>query len=35
MRKERNGWKAEVNSTKLRSAEPRWIAAKDVAEGDF
>ena len=35
MRKERNGWKAEVNSAKLRSTEPRWIAAKDVAEGDF
>lgn len=25
----------EVNSAKLRAAEPRWIAAKDVAEGDF
>jgi Fe-S cluster assembly protein SufB len=34
-RKERNGWKSEVNTAKLRCAEPRWIAAKDVAEGDF
>ena len=34
-RKERNGWKAEVDTAKLRCAEPRWIAAKDVAEGDF
>ncbi|BBX73843.1 intein-containing Fe-S cluster assembly protein SufB [Mycobacterium shinjukuense] len=34
-RKERSGWTAEVNSTKLRRAEPRWIAAKNVAEGDF
>jgi len=34
-RKARNGWKAEVDTAKLRCAEPRWIAAKDVAEGDF
>ena len=34
-RKPRNGWQPEVDSAKLKSAEPRWIAAKDVAEGDF
>ncbi|MGE5697253.1 MAG: Fe-S cluster assembly protein SufB [Candidatus Sericytochromatia bacterium] len=34
-RKERNDWKCEVNSAKLKAAEPRWIAAKDVADGDF
>jgi Fe-S cluster assembly protein SufB len=34
-RSERNGWKAEVDSAKLRRTEPRWVAAKDVAEGDF
>jgi Fe-S cluster assembly protein SufB len=31
----RNGWKPEVDSAKLRASTPRWIAAKDVAEGDF
>jgi Fe-S cluster assembly protein SufB len=31
----RNGWKPEVDSAKLRAATPRWIAAKDVSEGDF
>ncbi|WP_343600680.1 Fe-S cluster assembly protein SufB [Mycobacterium sp.] len=34
-RNERSGWKAEVDGAKLRRTEPRWIAAKDVAEGDF
>ncbi len=34
-RKPRNGWQPEVASAKLKSAEPRWTAAKDVAEGDF
>ena len=34
-RQPRNGWQPEVDSAKLRAAEPRWIAAKDVAEGDF
>ena len=34
-RASRNGWKPEVDSMKLRSAEPRFVAAKDVAEGDF
>ncbi len=34
-RKPRNGWQPEVDSAKLRGAEPRWVAAKDVAEGDF
>ena len=34
-RKPRNGWQPEVDSAKLKSAEPRWIAAKDVADGDF
>ena len=34
-RKPRNGWQPEVASAKLKCAEPRWIAAKDVAEGDF
>jgi Fe-S cluster assembly protein SufB len=34
-RKPRNGWQPEVDSAKLKNAEPRWIAAKDVAEGDF
>jgi Fe-S cluster assembly protein SufB len=31
----RNGWTPEVDSAKLRASTPRWIAAKDVAEGDF
>ncbi len=34
-RKPRNGWQPEVDSAKLKAAEPRWVAAKDVAEGDF
>ncbi|MFM8599274.1 MAG: Fe-S cluster assembly protein SufB [Mycobacterium sp.] len=34
-RRPRNGWLPEVDSAKLRAAEPRWVAAKDVAEGDF
>ena len=34
-RQPRNGWKAEVDSAKLKAAEPRWTAAKDVEEGDF
>jgi Fe-S cluster assembly protein SufB len=34
-RKPRNGWQPEVDSARLRAATPRWIAAKDVAEGDF
>jgi Fe-S cluster assembly protein SufB len=34
-RQPRNGWQPEVDSAKLRCAEPRWAAAKDVAEGDF
>ena len=34
-RKPRNGWQPEVDTAKLKNAEPRWIAAKDVAEGDF
>jgi Fe-S cluster assembly protein SufB len=31
----RNGWQPEVDSAKLRASTPRWIAAKDVAAGDF
>jgi Fe-S cluster assembly protein SufB len=31
----RNGWKPEVDTARLRVAEPRWVAAKDVVEGDF
>jgi Fe-S cluster assembly protein SufB len=34
-RQPRNGWKPEVDSAKLVAAEPRWLAAKEVAEGDF
>ena len=34
-RQPRNGWQPEVDTAKLKCAEPRWIAAKDVAEGDF
>ncbi len=34
-RKPRNGWQPEVDTAKLKTTEPRWIAAKDVAEGDF
>jgi Fe-S cluster assembly protein SufB len=31
----RNDWQPEVDSAKLRAATPRFIAAKDVNEGDF
>ncbi|MGH3344921.1 MAG: SufD family Fe-S cluster assembly protein [Carbonactinosporaceae bacterium] len=31
----RNGWQPEVDSAKLRAAEPRWVEAKDVHAGDF
>jgi Fe-S cluster assembly protein SufB len=31
----RNGWKPEVDTAKLCATEPRWIAAKDVVDGDF
>src|SRR5262249_21555283 len=34
-RKVRNGWLPEVDTAKLKCAEPRWVSAKDVAEGDF
>ncbi|MDQ1685454.1 MAG: hypothetical protein QOC82_2191 [Frankiaceae bacterium] len=31
----RNGWQPEVDTAKLCAAEPRFVAAKDVHEGDF
>ncbi|HWH31672.1 MAG TPA: Fe-S cluster assembly protein SufB [Egibacteraceae bacterium] len=31
----RGGWLPEVDSGKLKAAEPRWVEAKDVVEGDF
>jgi Fe-S cluster assembly protein SufB len=31
----RNGWQPEVDTAKLRAAEPRFVPAKDVHEGDF
>jgi Fe-S cluster assembly protein SufB len=31
----RNGRQPEVDSARLRAIEPRWMPAKDVAEGDF
>jgi Fe-S cluster assembly protein SufB len=31
----RNGWQPEVDTKKLCAAEPRFVAAKDVHEGDF
>ena len=34
-RKPRNGWKAEVDTRKLLAAQPRWVEAKSVEEGDF
>lgn len=34
-RQVRNGHQPEACSAKIRAAEPQWISAKDVAEGDF
>ncbi len=31
----RNGWLPEVETTKLLAAQPDWVPAKDVQEGDF
>jgi Fe-S cluster assembly protein SufB len=31
----RNGWKPEVDTKRLCVTEPRWVPAKDVADGDF
>ncbi len=31
----RNGWQPEVDTAALKAATPRWVAAKDVEEGDF
>ncbi|MGH2760701.1 MAG: Fe-S cluster assembly protein SufB [Actinomycetota bacterium] len=31
----RNGWKPEVSTRKLLSAQPQWKEAKDVKAGDF
>ncbi len=34
-RRSRNGWLPEVDSQKLRRAEPRWIPAGELERGDF
>jgi Fe-S cluster assembly protein SufB len=34
-RRPRNGWLPEVDSAKLRAAQPCWVKAEDVAAGDF
>ncbi|HVW80345.1 MAG TPA: Fe-S cluster assembly protein SufB [Mycobacteriales bacterium] len=31
----RNGWQPEVDTKKLVASTPQWVAAKDVAPGDF
>ncbi len=31
----RNGWLPEVDSRRLLAADPEWVPAKDVEEGDF
>jgi Fe-S cluster assembly protein SufB len=34
-RKPRNGWQPEVDTGKLLAAQPRWVPAKSVQQGDF
>ncbi|HEX9887978.1 MAG TPA: SufD family Fe-S cluster assembly protein, partial [Nitriliruptorales bacterium] len=34
-RQTRNGWKPEVDTSKLLAATPEWVEAADVVEGDF